>query len=197
MLASARRLDLGRVHVLVPDRHLHAVHAAIHFGYSHQFESGGLNFFRDMTALSTSSDWSWRLYIESARRSGAEACCYWSLRLAAARTDLVVPAEVLDALSPRLGDRIDSVLEEHFSQIILRAEHSCPSVELRHRMWAFALNLRSKAGRTSAHWLPEFSATRSSRTRTAIRRVGAHLRRAPQWSRYIARLVAPVLEFMP
>jgi hypothetical protein len=193
VLETARRIKLGATAARVPELHLHATHAAIHFGYSHQFTSGGLNFFRDLAVLTRAGDWSWERFVETAERTGAQSCCYWTLRLANALIGLPVPAEVLATLSPRLGDRVSSVLEEHFSQLVMRAEHSCPSVDLRHRLWAFALGVEEPIGRHKT-WEPRLGIGGTSQGQSALRRFGWHLRRAPEWSRYVASLLGQALE---
>lgn len=193
MVASARRVNLSGTRVLVPDSHLHAVHAAIHFAYSHRFVSGGLNVFRDFVALRHSGALSWDGFLEAAVRTRSESCCYWTLRLARALAGVDVPDVLLTALSPGLGDRISAVLEAHFSQLVLRADHACPSVELRQRLWEFALQIKRSDIATSdlEHSLTLEAPPPDS---SALRRVGAHFRRAPKWSRYVASLLGPAFE---
>ncbi|HEY6089645.1 MAG TPA: hypothetical protein VD771_07620, partial [Gemmatimonadaceae bacterium] len=133
-------------------------------------------------------------FLKDAVRTRSESSCYWTLRLARALAGLSVPDTVLDALSPRLGDRVSAMLEEHFSQLVLRVDHACPSVELRQRLWEFALQIkRSNIGKSS---MLEHSAAPGppQPDASALRRVGAHLRRAPKWSRYVVSLLGPVFE---
>lgn len=193
MVTSGRWIALKGAQARVPDPHLHAVHAAIHFAYAHQFTSGGVNVFRDLATLRESGTLSWDGFLLAAVRTRSESCCYWTLRLARTLAGLSVPDVLLASLSPRLGDRISAVLEEHFSQLVLRAEHACPSVELRQRLWEFALQIkRSDTGGSSLmEHAPESS---NHAERSALRRVGAHFRRAPKWSRYVASLLGPVFE---
>jgi len=194
MIASGRWVALNGARVHVPDPHLHAVHAAIHFAYSHRFTSGGVNVFRDLATLRESGALTWDGLLHAAVRTRSESCCYWTLRLARALAGLSVPDVLLTSLSPQLGDRISAVLEEHFSQLVLRADHACPSVELRQRLWEFALQIKRSRGSASSMLehsrLDESSAAASS----ALRRVGEHFRRAPKWSRYVASLLGPVFE---
>lgn len=194
MIVSARRIDRGGIQVLVPDPDLHAVHAAIHFAYSHRFASGGLNVFRDFVMLRSSGALSWDGFLQAAVRTHSESCCYWTLRLARALAGFTVPDAVLHTLSPRLGDRVSAVLEAHFSQLVLRADHACPSVELRQRLWEFALQIkRSDVG--SSSMLDHFPSSEATQPHfSALRRVGAHFRRAPKWSRYVASLLGPAFE---
>ena len=194
LISTARRIDLGGTSVLVPNPHLHAVHAAIHFAYSHAFASGALNVFRDLVTLRSRGGLTWDGFLDAAVRTRSESCCYWTLRLARSLAGISVPGVLLEALSPQLGDRISAMLEAHFSQLVLRADHACPSVELRQRLWEFALQIkRSDIG--SASMLEHSSSFESQRSEaSALRRVGAHVRRAPKWSRYVASLLGPALQ---
>ena len=194
MVATGRWIARNGVRVRVPDPHLHAAHAAIHFAYSHRMTSGGVNVFRDLVALRESGTLTWDGFLQAAVRTRSESCCYWTLRLARALAGLSVPDVLLGSLSPRLGNRISAVLEEHFSQLVLRADHACPSVELRQRLWEFALQIKRPdtcASSMLEHAQPEMSKQVES---SAFRRVGAHFRRAPKWSRYVASILGPVFE---
>lgn len=193
MVATARRVNLGGTLVLVPDPHLHAVHAAIHFAHSHGFVSGGLNVFRDFAALRQSGALTWDGFLAAAVRTRSESCCYWALRLARSLAGVDVPDVLLTALSPQLGDRISAVLEAHFSQLVLRSDHACPSVELRQRLWEFALQIKRSDIATSDLEHSVMLAAPPSDS-SALRRVGAHFRRAPKWSRYMASLLGPAFE---
>lgn len=194
LISKARRIDLRGTSVLVPDPHVHAVHAAIHFAYSHGFASGGLNVFRDLVMLRSRGGLTWDGFLNAAVRTRSESCCYWTLRLARSLAAIDVPDVLLDALSPQLGDRISAMLETHFSQLVLRADHACPSVELRQRLWEFALQIKRSEIR-SASMLEHSASSESRRSEaSALRRVGAHVRRAPEWSRYVASLLGPALE---
>lgn len=194
MVSSARPIDLCGIRVLVPEPHLHAVHAAIHFAYSHRFASGGLNIFRDLATLRNCGALTWEKFVATANGTGSTSSCYWTLRLARSLGGLSVPTPIMERLSPRLGQRVLSILEQHFSQLILRAEYSCPSVELRQRLWAFALQITGSDGRSSGIWEDGAGPKATFRAPSALRRVGAHFRRAPKWSRYVASLVGPAFE---
>ena len=178
-------MKFGNAVALIPESHIHAVHAAIHFAFSHQFASGGLNFFRDIARLSNSSGWSWDLFTYTALRARAEHCCYWALRLGQGLANLDIPPHVLKDLSPRISPRFAAVIEKHLSQVVLRAENACPSVELRRRMWAYALCLRATAFHNSEDW--QIGRTSGIRNQP-LRHFGNHLLRAPAWSRYVASL---------
>ena len=192
VLESSREIDLGSGRVRVPESHLHAVHAAIHYAYSHQFTSGSLNIFRDIAMLSAAGALDWRTFVATAHQTGSESCCYWTLRLARAVAGVMVPDEVMQQLSPRLGVWSLSILEQHFSQLVLRAKTSCPSVELRHRLWAFALQVPMPDRTRTQRW--DEGLEFSGRSQSSLRRLMAHVGRAPRWSRYVASLVAPDIE---
>ena len=194
LLEGSSKLNLDGVRVYAPEPHLHAVHACIHFAWSHRFTGGRLNIFRDLAALRAAGTLSWPEFVEAAHRTRSEACCYWTLRLARALTGLPVPSGVLAALSPPLGDRVLSVLEQHISQLVLRSDAACPSVGLRDRLWAFSLQVKRPRPVEAARWrvVPEMDSHGS--VRGPLRRVGAHILRAPVWSRYVASLLPAAFE---
>ncbi|MDB4870317.1 MAG: hypothetical protein JWL97_1321 [Gemmatimonadales bacterium] len=191
---ASRELSVGCVTVRVPEPHIHAVHACIHFAWSHRFMDGRLNVFRDLAALHGSGTLSWDAVVETARRTRSETCCYWTLRLARALTSLPVPDDVLTKLAPRLSDRLLSVLEHHISQLVLRSDCACPSVGLRERLWALSLQVKRPRRIEPARWTVLPDAKADGALRGPFRRVGAHILRAPQWSRYVASLLPPALE---
>ena len=191
VLESAREIDLDGHIVRVPEPHLHAVHAAIHFAFSHQFASGGLNVFRDIAMLRAAGALDWGTFVEKAHETRSEACCYWTVRLTSALAGVAVPDEVMQQLLPPLGPWSLSLLEQHFSQLILRTRNSCPSVELRHRLWAFALQVAASEREAARRW-DEGSRVNRSR-RSSLQRLITHMSRAPHWSRYVASLVVPAV----
>jgi hypothetical protein len=192
VLASAREIDVDGHTVRVPEPHLHAVHAAIHFAFSHQFASGGLNVFRDIAMLRAAGALDWGTFVEKAHQTRSEACCYWTARLASALAGVTVPDEVMQRLSPPIGAWSLSLLEQHFSQLILRTRNSCPSVELRHRLWAFAVQVAASQCVATRRW-EEASGVNRAR-RSSLQRLITHVSRAPHWWRYVASLVVPVIE---
>ena len=191
--AGSQELTICGQRVRVPEVHVLAIHACIHFAWSHRFAGGRLNVFRDLAALRDSRAFSWGGFLAAAHRTHSEACCYWTLRLARALTGLTVPNDVLAELSPPLTERMRSVLEQHISQLVLRSECACPSVGLRDRMWAFALQTtRRRQGEPSCSGVEEIHSPGS--LRGPLRRVGAHILRVPRWSRYVTSLLPPALE---
>jgi hypothetical protein len=187
--STSQHLTLGGVQVSVPENHVHAVHAAIHFAWSHRFESGGTNAFRDLAALEASGKFSWTRFVAIARQTGAEACCYWTVRLAQSLGGLAVPKDVLRELAPPISEPILLLLEEHFSQLVLRSNRACPSVTLRHRLWAFALQTSSSVKEDSLRWDAEGRAN-ARRGARLLRHVVSHVQRMREWSLYITSLLA-------
>jgi hypothetical protein len=191
--ASSQELTIGGQRVRVPAAQFLAVHACIHFAWSHRFAGGRLNVFRDLAALHASGALSWDGLVAAAHRTHSEACCYWTLRLARALADLPVPNDILAELSPPLTARVRSVLEQHISQLVLRSECACPSAGLRDRMWALALQVTRPRPEEPARWGVQETGSPGS-LRGPLRRVGAHILRVPRWSRYVTSLLPPALE---
>ena len=185
--SSARRITFDGVPVLVPETHLHAIHSAIHFAWSHRFESGAMNAFRDLAMLETAADFSWARLVEMARQARAEACCYWTARLARSLAGVAVPDGVLKALAPPIAEPFLSILEEHFSQLVLRSDRACPSVALRDRLWALALQTKSAVTQESPRWEVDVRGNALPRL-LAVQRLKSHLQRTRQWSLYIGTL---------
>jgi hypothetical protein len=193
MLKGSREISLGSARVHVPEPHVHAVHAAIHFAWSHQFSGGRLNVFRDLTALHGAGMLSWDRLVETARRTGSESCCYWTLRLGKTLTGLPVPADVLIQLAPPLSERLLSVLGHHLAQVVVRSDDACPSVRLRERLWALALQEQAPRTAEPTAWTHD-QEINARGALAGFRRVGAHVMRIPRWSRYVASLLTPALE---
>jgi hypothetical protein len=68
---NSRMVSLGESRVRVLDAHRHAVHAAIHFAWSHRFASGALNAFRDLAFLQRSPSFSWQELVSVAHQTRA------------------------------------------------------------------------------------------------------------------------------
>ncbi len=194
VLARSDLVQLGESRVRVLEPHLHAVHAAIHFAWSHRFESGAVNIFRDLAALHTLRDFSWEQFVARSHETRSETCCYWTMRLARELTSLPVPSEVLAELAPVLSERLLSVLEQHFSALLVRASYACPSTTLRRRLWALALDVKDADFGNSAKWLAPIRPNADRRPIAKLRLFADHVRRVPTWSRYVASLFALTFE---
>ena len=185
--STARHVTFGGVPVLVPENHLYAIHSAIHFAWSHRFESGAMNAFRDLAALESTGNFSWARLIDVARQARAETACYWTARLAQSLAGVAVPDSVLKELAPPIAEPFLSLLEEHFSQLVLRSARACPSVALRNRLWAFALQTESSVNQESPPWDVDARGNAPPRM-LMVRRLGSHIQRTRQWSLYIGTM---------
>jgi len=195
LLAGARIISVRGVRVRVPEPHRHVVHASVHFAWSHRCESGGLTVFRDIATLRASGVLQWDALLDAARSARAETSVYWTLRVAQALTGLDVPAPVFAALAPRLNRRMLSLLVRHFMQLTLRSRHGCPSVALRQRLWSAALELKRDERGDVVHWHAHALTGMATRDLAPPwQRLGAHLRRVPRWSRYVASLLGTAIE---
>ena len=182
-------LDAEGIQASVPDLHMLAVHAAIHFAWCHKFMTGGTNVFRDLNAIERTADFSWEKFVALANQTRSQAACYWTLRLAKGLTDLAVPEAVLSTLAPSIGEPLLCVLERHFAQLALHSESACPSATLRHRLWAFALQADGSGTNQANQW-DAAVAESASQTVRALRRVPAHARRIRAWSLYVTSMFA-------
>jgi Uncharacterised nucleotidyltransferase len=117
----------------------HAVHVAIHFAWSHMLKMGAWNAFRDLAALTAAGMVDWSDLVTTASRWGAASCCYWTLRLAQALSDLDVPPPVLTKLQPFLPEIVRRPLTRHFVNGLFRADQVCPSARLDQALWSLAM----------------------------------------------------------
>lgn len=131
------RIGTGTARVLPPTEH--AVQLGIHFVWSHMLSYGAWHTFRDLATLDRAGLLDWSAIVSTARRWGAASCCYWTLRLGRELAQLQVPEPVLRELQPRLATALLQRIERHFAQIVLRADHACPSRRLRHALWTAAV----------------------------------------------------------
>jgi hypothetical protein len=187
--ANSYAFETEGIQVRTLEPHLHAVHAAIHFAWCHRFMTGATNAFRDLTAIERTVGFSWKRFIALAHKTRSETSCYWTLRLARSLTNLPVPDDVLTELAPNLSEALLQVLERHFAQLVLRSEHACPSVTLRDRLWAFALQTERTRTDEAMQW---DAGVRESPPPTArmLRRVVSQTRRVRDWSLYLTSLLA-------
>ena len=192
--ASAMTVTFAGVPVRVPEPHMHAVHAMTHLAWSHRFESGAWSTIRDIATLVERGAISWPTLVETARRTCAEASCYWTLRLARRLAGMSVPDETLEALRPPMGESVMRRLESHFVHLLLRDDRACPSVAMRRRLWWIAMQPGADARVDEREWrrtpraAPDGVARRVFDTVHSMTR---HALRAPRWTRYVASLVFP------
>lgn len=188
--SEAFEAEGARFRALEP--HALAVHAAIHFAWCHRFVTGGTNVFRDLNAIEHTAGFSWEKFISLARQTRSQTSCYWTLRLARVLADLPVPEDVLTALAPNMSEPLLGVLERHFVQLVLRSDRACPSVTLRHRLWAFGLHADKTRTDEALHWDAAVRASGPKPGRT-VGRLLSHARRARAWALYVTSLLSTFL----
>lgn len=197
MRRDVRAVDVGGVRVAVPEPHVHALHVAVHFAWSHRCESGGLNAMRDIARLHARGLLDWERLVALARETGAERCCYWLLRLARRTVGLPVAESVLASLAPDAAPRRLRVLEHHLHRLMLRERGACPSVLLRRRLWAAALGVQGESRGTASVW-QELASAQSAPAQGASAgawdKLSRHVRRVPHWSQYAAGMLNSALQ---
>jgi hypothetical protein len=141
---AARCVDVGDSRALVMHPVHHAVHIAIHFAWSHMLKMGAWHAFRDLAALTagTGASFDWDALTSTASRWGASGSCYWTLELATALADLVVPSSVLRQLQPPLPAVLRRPLMRHFAKGLVQSDPPCPSVRLDQTLWTLAMQPR-------------------------------------------------------
>jgi len=150
---DARRVTLGDGHALVMQPAHHAVHVAIHFAWSHMLKMGAWHAFRDLDTLMDSGRLQWDTFIDTAAEWGAASCCYWTLRLGCALSDLAVPSECMERLEPRIPELLRGPLMRHFANGLMRSGTVCPSARLDRALWSFAMQPRRNGHGAVRPWL--------------------------------------------
>ena len=132
---SARRVPTnGRV--LTVPRPLHQLwHVCVHFVWQHGMGQGSWRALRDSAAIVRRGDVAWPEFVDLARETRAETCCYWMLRLARRLAAADVPDHVLVALRPRVPEYLIEQLERHYVVSLFPSVLGCPSVWLTRRLW--------------------------------------------------------------
>lgn len=171
---------LGRS-CLVPTIVHQLLHCCIHFAWSHRMQSHGWRAFSDVRAFVESGRVDWVEFIEAARASGAETCCYWTLRLAGRFTGISVPGEVMEALQPKGPPQLLESLERHYVVNLLPHDANSPSVGLAQRLWRLGIQ---RGPGSSGIDLPADPVRR-----TLGERLHHHSRRVPEWFRYFRQLM--------
>ena len=192
LLADVRETAIGSTPAFVLKPSVYAVHAAVHFVWSHEMQAGAWHAFRDLTTLARAGRLDWSEFVDVAISWRAASCAYWALRLGQVLSNLPVPPEVLERLRVRLPETVLKRLEKHFVQILLRDAISCPSVRLSRALWTLAIRPRQSGHGDVRPWLVS-AELRSQRrlldpvveTRGGFRQVGHALR----WSWDLARTV--------
>jgi hypothetical protein len=192
LCADAREVAVGAGRAFVLSPRKQAVHAAVHFAWSHEMRSGAWHAFRDIATLVRHGLLSWDDLAEEAMSWRAETCVYWTLRLGRAVAELSVPDYLLDQIRPSLPEGVLRRLERHFAQWLLRCESPCPSVQLARGLWTIAMQpARSGHGKIRP-WLLSSElqlALRKSTAATARWRFLENVGQAVRGSRYLLRMI--------
>ena len=81
----------------------------------------------------------WEEFVQQARETRADTCCYWTFRLARNTAGIEVPQEVLEALRPPMPEFALNRLERHFALHMFPSEVRCPSVLAGKSIWHLAI----------------------------------------------------------
>jgi putative nucleotidyltransferase-like protein len=193
---SARAVELKGRHTFVPATHHQIVHLAVHFAWSHGItRSVGWRTFRDLHHIAAESTIDWDETVRCAEQARARTCCYWTLRLARALTDLLVPEEILKSLRPPRSRPAARLLERHFtSSMFATSKSACPSVRLNDWLWSVAIAPRwsghgnARPWDQSAAWHDALG-TQSPQSLSAS--VLAQFARLRNWATYLHAVLLP------
>jgi hypothetical protein len=150
---SARPVNVGESRALVMHPTHHAVHVAIHFAWSHMMKMGAWHAFRDLNTLSVTGLLQWDAFVDTATEWGASSCCYWTLTLASALSNLPVSPELLSRLQPGMPGVLRRPLMRHFANGLVRNGMVCPSARLDRALWSFAMQPRRNGHGAVRPWL--------------------------------------------
>jgi hypothetical protein len=165
----------------VPHINHQLLHCCIHFAWSHQLQSRAWRAFSDIDAFVASGRVDWDDFVLLARTSGADSCCYWTLRLAASVTDVTVPPAVLEALRPSGPEVMLDALERHYLINLLPDGDGSPSVALSRRLWQMGVQRGAGSKGIDLPATPD--------PKGVPERIAYHSRRLPEWYRYLRKLL--------
>ena len=191
--SAARPARVGQGRALIMDPVHHAVHIAIHFSWSHMLRMGAWHAFRDLGALVNAGLLDWNDLAETAERWGASSCCYWTLRLGLALSDLPVPEDVLHRLDPGLSEVIARPLLRHFVNSLAQSGQNCPSVRLDQTLWSMAMQPRREGHGRIRPWSVSLDLLFALRERARITSEtfsGSPLVQMRRAGRYLSQLLA-------
>jgi hypothetical protein len=184
----ARRVQVGSRTALVPSAEDQLLHAALHFGWSHEMTFGTWRTLRDVERL-TVTGIDWDTFVRSARESRGATCCYWTLRLARDLAGARVPETVLSELSPKLPGRLRGVLARSFARQSLPLPGAPPaSVSMSRALWTLAISPRRQGHGKSRPWLDTEEWVREGGSMRASK--GSSVQRFVQQGFGILRLIA-------
>lgn len=180
VLRDAVRIETSRGAVPVPRIEHQLLHCCIHFAWSHRIRSHAWRAFSDVRAFIEAGTIDWTEFVALARATGAETCCYWTLRLSSSTVGNHLPSEVLRELRPSGPEALFDRLERHFMLNFMPDDVHCPSLAIEKRLWRMAIQRGKGSG--GIH-LPSDGAPLSFPARVAH-----HAQGAGAWVRYLGRL---------
>ena len=194
---GAAEVRIGGHTARVPQPVPHLLHLCLHFAWSHQLVRDAWRTFRDVDVLTRFEGFEWSGLLGAARASGAERCCYWTLRLARELGGVAIPGDVPEELRPNLPAPIRERLARHYALGLFPTESGCPSVALRRLLWRVGVHPR---GDDREPW-PESTelaegaddgspGERESRPGSWAAKVRRHLRDRTAWAGYLRGVLA-------
>src|SRR5262249_19598184 len=103
-----------------------------------------------------------------------------------------IPSDVLDVLRPTLPSPVLTLLERHFTSVLMRAGSACPSVTVSRSMWTLAIRPEQSGHGALRPWRahdPAAAGLPHSAPKSGVRSLARQFGRLAPWSRYVARLV--------
>ena len=178
---------------LVPSPEHLLLHTSLHFAWQHTVSFGAWRTFRVVAAVVRSPDFDWDGFVGAAISAKAATSCYWTLRLAARLSGIVVPPAVLARLAPPTPEWVREALERHFVAAIALGEGpSSPSVRVTRVLWRAALRPRWSGHREPGRSDPEQRWARARgtlSTETFPERVTRHVARYRDWWTFFVRTI--------
>ena len=179
--AGAVEIDINGRRCRVPEIHHQLLHCCIHFAWSHRMTSHAWRAFSDVRACIAADGFDWDRFLDMARASRADSCCYWTLRLAEGAAEVPIPAEVLRALRPHSPALLLNALERHYLMNLLPGRESGLSTGLSRRLWQLGVQRGSGEGGIELPSDPE--------PMSLGRKLAYHWNRLPDWTRYLKRML--------
>jgi Uncharacterised nucleotidyltransferase len=158
----------------------------VHFAWSHSMRRGLARTIRDLGALAPTVRW--QQVVALARRTRAESCCYWTLRLAVDLGGVPVPPEVLHALAPGTPEPMRRALARVIAADALAPrEDFSPSLRLGRVTWAAAVRPRAAGHGRARPWAATAGFAAVAHAQPPVprrRRLRGQMMRASRWVRF-------------
>lgn len=133
------------VRVLPP--HWHAVHASVHWAWSHEGEVGSWQYLRDLAQIASELDW--KAVATSADEVGASRPLGWALWSGRVLVEAPVPDATVAALRGQVTGVMGSVCEREWITRSFRSPSASPSVAWTRYWWRRAMG---GLGRAEGAW---------------------------------------------